>query len=46
MLSLINGTLERKTIVFDIDETLVLAQTDPFAEHPDLQTTMIRLCKT
>ena len=39
-------TIERKTIVFDIDETLVLAQTDPFPEHPDLQTTTIRLCKT
>ncbi len=32
--------------MFDIDETLVLAQTDPFQEHPDMQTTAIRLCKT
>lgn len=31
--------------MFDIDETLVLAQTEPFPENPDLHTATIRLCK-
>jgi len=32
--------------VFDIDETLVLAQSEPFPENTDLYTTTIRLYKT